>query len=144
MNFEEYIKTNGYIVYTNVGGSMLPLLREGRDLMVIEKINKPLKFFDAVLFRRPNIKGRGEYVLHRIVKCNKDGTYYIIGDNCYTGEVVKEENILGLLSRIKRGKKEINCESISHKIYVYLWYLTYPIRFCIHIVWAIIRKIFKL
>ena len=35
--FEEEIRQNGYLVYTNVGASMMPLLRQNRDLMVIEQ-----------------------------------------------------------------------------------------------------------
>ena len=42
--FEEELEQNGKLVYTNVGVSMLPLLREGRDVMLIEKTDvlKPL------------------------------------------------------------------------------------------------------
>ncbi len=144
MNFEECIKKNGFLVYTNVGGSMLPLLREGKDIMYITEVKNRLKLFDAVLFRRPGVTGRGEYVLHRIIRCYPDNSYYIIGDNCYTGEVVKKENILGVLTKVKRGKRDIDCNSITHKIYVYGWYLTYPVRYCIHIAWMIVRKIFKI
>ena len=48
--FENEIQSKGYIVYTNVGDSMMPLLREHRDIMVIRKITEPLKKYDAVLF----------------------------------------------------------------------------------------------
>ena len=36
--FENEIESKGYIVYTNVGDSMMPLLRQNKDLMVIRKI----------------------------------------------------------------------------------------------------------
>ena len=35
--FEDILAKNGRLVYTNVGVSMLPLIREGRDILVIEK-----------------------------------------------------------------------------------------------------------
>jgi len=141
MKFEECIENNGYLIYTNVGGSMLPLLREGKDLMYIKKIDRPLKFFDSVLFRRPDVKGRGEYVLHRIIKIYDDDTYYICGDNCYTGERVKRENIFGLLTNVKRGKLEIDCAKWPYILYSYCWWATYPLRFMIHLVWMPIRRI---
>ena len=84
-SISDYLKENGRITYSNVGVSMLPLLRQGRDLMVIERKNgESFKKYDAVLFRRPNARGRDDYVLHRILRINKDGSYWIVGDNCCT------------------------------------------------------------
>ena len=36
-SFEELLEKDGYIVYTNVGCSMLPLLRQRRDIIEIKK-----------------------------------------------------------------------------------------------------------
>lgn len=66
--FEEQIRKHGYLVYRNVGDSMLPILRQGKDLMVISR--KPedrLKKYDVPLYKRDN----GQYVLHRILKVRK-------------------------------------------------------------------------
>lgn len=128
MNFEEIIEKDGYLIYTNVGISMMPTIREGKDLLVIEKIKRPLKKYDAVLFTRDNIEGRGHYVLHRIIKVNKDNTYYIQGDHSSHGEIVKRDNIIGILTKIKRENETIDCYSTKHQIYVrYIW-LIYPYR----------------
>lgn len=127
MTFEEALEKNGKIVYTNVGVSMMPLIREGKDIMVIEKITKPLKKYDTVLFRRPEIQGRGEYVLHRILGI-KDGEYFIIGDNCLGGEMVKEENILGILTQLKRDGKIIHVTDSDYLRYVHLWWAIFPLR----------------
>ena len=35
--FEEYLEQNGSMTYSNVGRSMLPLLREKRDLLTVRK-----------------------------------------------------------------------------------------------------------
>ena len=75
--FEEQIRKHGYLVYRNVGDSMLPILRQGKDLMVISR--KPedrLKKYDVPLYKRDN----GQYVLHRILKVRKND-YIICGDN---------------------------------------------------------------
>lgn len=112
--FENEIQRNGYIVYTNVGDSMMPLIQQGRDLMVIRKITAPLKKYDAVLFKRPN----GAYVLHRIVKVVGMGQYRIAGDNRSFSELVPEEWIIGILTEVIRDGKHISAESEEYKAYL--------------------------
>ncbi len=123
---------DGRLAYTNVGFSMSPLIREGRDVMVIEKRNiTEIKRYDAVLFRRENIRGRGEYVLHRILKILPDSSFYIVGDNCTEGETVKPSQILGVLSGIHRGGKSVNIGGIRYKMYVAFWCAPYRFRFAV-------------
>lgn len=128
MTFEEMLEKEGRIVYTNKGISMLPLLREDRDIMHIEKLKEKPKMYDAVLFKRPGVIGRGAYVLHRIMKINQDGTYFIIGDNCITGETVKEENILGLLTSVIRDGKVIEMNDPKYERFVRFWWSIFPLR----------------
>lgn len=129
-SFEEVLERCGRLVYTNVGGSMRPLLREGRDVLVIEKRESDApKRYDVVLFRRENVKGRGEYVLHRILKKLPDGNFYIVGDHCTEGENVKPSQILGVLSGINRGGKNINMKGLRYKTYVALWCAPFRLRF---------------
>ena len=45
------------------GNSMYPFLRHGRDTVYLQKVQRPLKKGDMVLYRRKN----GQYILHRIV-----------------------------------------------------------------------------
>ena len=114
---EEYLNQTGTLIYTNVGSSMMPLLRQGRDIMVIKKRGpERLKKYDAVLFRRKN----GQYVLHRILKV-RELDYYIVGDNCLKGEYVAENQILGILTEVQRGKKKISATDLEYRIYVHLW-----------------------
>lgn len=112
--FENEIQSKGYIVYTNDGDSMMPLLREHRDIMVIRKITEPLKKNDAVLFKRPN----GAYVLHRIVKVCGLGQYKIAGDNRAFAEKVPEEWIIGILSEVIKDGRHISVESDEYKAYL--------------------------
>ena len=63
--YEEVLEKDGKLIYRNVGTSMLPLIRENRDLIIIEKKGRErLKKYDVVLYKRAN----GQYVLHRIIK----------------------------------------------------------------------------
>jgi hypothetical protein len=123
MTFEEELEKNGTIVFTNRGVSMMPLLRENRDLMVIEKKGpERCKKYDAVLFKR------GErYVLHRILKV-REKDYYIVGDNCRKGEYVTDEQILGVLTQVVRDGKVIRAEDPAYQRYVHLWCDFFPIR----------------
>lgn len=128
MTFEEVLERDGKLVYTNKGVSMMPLLRQDQDLLVIEKCNPTsLKKYDAVLFVRKNQKKN--YVLHRILKVNPDGSYWIVGDHCSSGERVEPEQILGKLVQIKRNGKTIEVTDKAYLFYVHLWCDFYPIRF---------------
>ena len=70
--FEEIIEKEGQLVYSSVGTSMLPLIRQGRDLIVIEKPKGRLGKYDIPLYKRAG----GQYVLHRVVKVLPEG--YIV------------------------------------------------------------------
>lgn len=130
--FEDVLDRFGQLVYPNTGVSMLPLLREGRDLMVIDrKSGEACKKYDAVLFKRPGAVGRGAYVLHRILRVNPDGSYWIVGDNCCSGETVREEQIRGVLSAVIRGGRRIPVTNPGYRLYVTLWCRFYPLRFAV-------------
>lgn len=128
--FEQELEGSGKLLYTNVGVSMRPLLREGRDVMVIERAES-FRALDAVLFRRPHVTGRGAYVLHRILKVLPDGRYWIVGDNCISGEVVERADILGVLTGIQRNGKLVRVTDLRYRAYVWLWCAPYHLRFFI-------------
>ena len=129
MSFEELMEKNGFIAYSFKGTSMLPLLKQEKDIVVIKKQDTDVFHeFDIVLFRRNLAENRKEYVLHRIIKDNNDGTYWIIGDNTMAGETVKKEDILGTLKSIKRNNKTLKLDSSLYKAYVYTWCKHYKIR----------------
>lgn len=132
ISFEQLLETTGRLVYTNKGVSMMPLLRQDRDLMVIEKKGDgPCRKYDAVLFKRPEVRGRGAYVLHRILRVNADGSYWIVGDNCVSGETVRDEQILGILTAVVRGGRTIPVTAPLYRFYVHLWCDAYPVRFAL-------------
>lgn len=125
--FEEELKEKGVLVYTNVGTSMRPLIRQGKDVMIIsslDKLGRNLKKMDVPLYKRES----GQYVLHRIIKVTKDG-YVIRGDNTYSNEYgVTDHQIIGVLSGVIRNGKEISVNSFGYKVYSYFWLYTYYIR----------------
>ena len=115
--FEEELNRNGQIVYTNVGSSMLPLIREKRDLLIIKKAEGRLKKYDVPLYKRDN----GAYVLHRILKVRKED-YVICGDNRYSREYgIQDRHIIGVLTAVVRDGKTIRMTDRNYRFYVHLW-----------------------
>ena len=124
MSFEEVLEENGSIIYTNIGFSMMPLLRQKRDIIEIQKKSTGrCKKYDAVLYKRGD-----RYILHRILKVLPD-TYVIAGDhNTFLDPPVTDDMILGVMTRVIRDGKSITPDNFWYKVYVHLWCDFYPIR----------------
>ena len=137
MNIEQYLAENGRLIYTNKGRSMLPLLREGRDLFIIEaKGESRCSVGDAVLFKRGS-----DYVLHRVIAVHAD-SYDILGDNCITPERgITDDNVLGVMTGFVRNGKEHSINERSYKLYVYVWMKTAGLRIFMKKVINHVRKI---
>lgn len=123
-SIESVLNERGFLVYPNVGTSMMPLLRQGKDLMEIRK--KPAgrcNKYDAVLYKR------GErYILHRILKV-RERDYIIVGDNCWRREFgITDGQILGVLTGVMRDGKRIDVNDKRYQRYVHLWCDFFPIR----------------
>lgn len=116
-SFEEEINRSGRLIYTNVGDSMEPLIRQGRDLLIISKAEGRLHKYDVPLYRRES----GQYVLHRILKVRRED-YVICGDNRYHKEYgITDRHIIGVLTGIVRNGKEITVKDTKYLLYVHLW-----------------------
>lgn len=106
--FEDVIAEHGRLVYTNVGDSMLPIVREG-NLLIIEAVKAPLKVGDVPLYKRDS----GQYVLHRIVGI-KNGKYTMRGDNRTVEEKgITDRHIIGVLTGIVRNGKTFPVETVE-------------------------------
>jgi hypothetical protein len=139
ISFEEELERSGKLVYTTVGTSMNPMIKQDRDLSIIEKPKGRLKKYDVAFYKRPN----GQYVLHRVVKVLDDG-YVILGDNCVNKEFnIKETQILGVLVSLVRNGKEVDLNSFGYKIYVRARYAHYPVRVIIFRTKRFLRKLIK-
>lgn len=122
--FEQEIQKSGKLIYTNVGNSMMPFIRQGRDILIISKVNGRLKRYDVPLYKRDS----GQYVLHRILKVRKDD-YVICGDNRYVKEYgINDSHIIGVLTAVIRNGKEIPVTDYKYRIYVHLWCDFFSIR----------------
>ena len=136
--FEEQLAQNVKLIYTNKGDSMMPLIKQDRDLLIIEPANGRLKKYDVPLYKRDS----GQYVLHRILKVREDD-YVICGDNRWVKEYgIQDRHIIGVLTAVVRDGKEISVNNWKYKLYVHLWCDMFPIRaFIVHAVNKIKRII---
>ena len=125
MTFEQVIARDGRLIYTNRGDSMMPLIKQGRDLLVISKKPKRrLKEYDVPLYKRDS----GQYVLHRILQVRKHD-YVICGDNRWTKEYgITDRHIIGVLTAVIRNGEEIKVTDLKYRIYVHLWCDLFPVR----------------
>lgn len=139
--FEDVIAEQGRLIYTNVGVSMMPLVRQGRDVMIIERVPEELKWLDAVVFKR----SENVYVMHRIMTHGKD-PYIICGDNSLQLERVRKEQIIGILTGVIRnaGRKDeytIYVDRFGYKVFSLVMWCSWPFRRLAYGVWHIIKRV---
>ena len=105
------------------GISMLPMLRQGIDSVVLSPLPKKLKKYDLPLYQRKN----GKYVLHRIVKAGD--TYTCIGDNQFQQEPGLEHGqMIALVTAFYRADKLHSVNEPGYKLYCRLWHYSRGLR----------------
>ena len=92
---EEQLLLGKQVSFKVKGTSMFPFLHSGRTEVTLYKPDVEPKKYDIVLF-----KVKDKYVLHRIIKMNKD-IYIVMGDALKKKEYVKKEQIIGVVKEIK-------------------------------------------
>lgn len=108
------------------GKSMLPMLRENRDSVVLSSITEKLKKYDLPLYQREN----GQYVLHRIIEINKsDNTYTCIGDNQFVKEHgLRKEQMIAIVTAFERNGEEYRMTEFSYQLYCRCWHYSRKLR----------------
>lgn len=127
-NFETFLEQNGSLTYSNVGVSMLPLLRQGKDLFtVVKKTPERCRAGDVVLYRRPPDR----YVLHRIVAV-RERDYVLLGDNCVSREYgIRDEDILGVMTDFVRNGKKHSVSDPMYRAYSFCMLHGAPLRIAV-------------
>lgn len=116
-SIEEELKEKGTCSYFNLGTSMMPLLRQRKDLIHLSKKPQLLHKNDVVLCKYK----KNSYILHRISKV-KGNRYDLCGDHCLKKEKnISEEDIVGIMVAYTRNRKYYTVENIGYRIYVFLW-----------------------
>lgn len=122
LKIEDVLNEKGVYVGPTVGVSMLPMLKNRRDTIVVKPKTERLKRLDVALYKR------GEaYILHRVLQA-VDGGYIIRGDNCYVDENVPESAVIGVLVEFFRKDKHVLCTDEKYIRYAERRLKTYKIR----------------
>lgn len=103
------------------GISMLPMLRQGIDSVVLSSVHGKLKKYDLPLYQRPD----GQYVLHRIVGFGQNYTYVCIGDNQFQYEKgVRHRRVIAVVTGYYRDEEYRSVKSFRYKCYCRFWHWT--------------------
>ena len=115
------------------GISMLPLIRQGKDSVILSPVTDRLKKYDIPLYQRKN----GKYVLHRIVEVGE--TYTCLGDSQFRFERgIEHSQVIAVVTTIRRGNKTISVTSKGYRVYCLLWNGSFPLRY---FAFRVVRKL---
>lgn len=106
------------------GTSMLPFIVGGQDSVVLQKAAASWRTGEIVLARTET----GVYVIHRIVACSGQWVT-LMGDGNLSGtELCRPENVLGVVIRIVKGGRCVDCRLPAERRKARLWYWLLPVR----------------
>lgn len=117
------------------GVSMRPFLRNG-DFVYLCALPDKVKKGDILLFQRKN----NQYVLHRVYKINKDGTYLLLGDSQLSPEPVRPEQLRAKVRFVRCGSQECRPGSFRWWFFACPWRVFAPWRPQIAKLLALFRK----
>lgn len=121
---EEQLRNGQSVRFTTNGTSMMPMLRDGRDQVLLSPLPERLKKYDLPLYRRES----GQFVLHRIVAVGE--TYTCVGDNQFDLELgLCHEQMIGVVTEFTRKGKTYTVNDLSYRLYCRFWhYSRFPRR----------------
>lgn len=95
--FRAVLESGGTFTLKPRGYSMCPTIIPGRDSVSMVRLDGPASLYDILLYKRQN----GNFVLHRVAKIARDGTYTMCGDNQSVLEPgIRQEDVVGVVTVI--------------------------------------------
>lgn len=118
------------------GTSMCPFLHP-EDTVFLEPVGEKLRKGNIYLFLRPN----GRYVLHRLIRVERSGGLWMLGDSQRTPEPVSgRERIRAQVSSVVRKGKPCAPGSFTWWFYACPWRWLWRLRRPISAVWEKLRR----
>ena len=115
--FRERLACGQSVQFSPQGTSMLPMIRQDVDSVIISPVTQKLRKYDIPLYQRNS----GKYILHRIVEAGD--TYTCMGDNQFTKEYgLRDDQIIGYVTEFYRNGKKHSTDEIIYKFYCRVWY----------------------
>lgn len=106
-----------------LGTSMLPMLRQKVDSVVLSPITGKLRKYDLPLYQREN----GKYILHRIIDVGE--TYTCMGDNQLQQEPgIRHDQLIAVVTAFYRGERKRSVTDLDYRLYCRIWYHTRYLR----------------
>ena len=136
--FQEVLSKGQTVQFSPKGISMLPMLRQGVDSVVLSPVTKRLKKYDLPLYQRDN----GKFVLHRIIDAGN--MYTCMGDNQFKPESnLRHEQMIAVVTAFYRGDKKHSTSEPGYWLYCRIWHYSRPLRRFWHRGLRWIFRIFK-
>lgn len=107
------------------GSSMTPFLASGRDTVFLSRVERPVRRGDILLYRRDS----GRYVLHRVWRVERDGTYTIVGDaQTELERGIRPDQVIALVTAVERKGKRMGPGSFWWEFFEKVWIRMVPLR----------------
>lgn len=107
------------------GSSMTPFLAPGRDSVLLAKPGETLRRGDIALYQRES----GAYVMHRVYRRERDGSYTMLGDAQRAFERgIRREQILAVACAAVRKGKEQKPGCFWWDFFARVWISVVPLR----------------
>lgn len=120
---EEAVKKGNFVIHPK-GVSMWPMIRSGKDSVVINPHQGRLKKYDIPLYK----DHIDRYVVHRIIEVTDTG-YVICGDGLFEIEYdITDDDIIGVVTGFFRKEKYIPVDSKRYMRYVHFWVDNFYLR----------------
>lgn len=121
--FLERLEAGQQVRFSPMGTSMLPMLREERDSVVLSPAPQRLRKYDLPLYQRDS----GAYILHRVTAVGE--TYTCIGDNQFVYEHgVRQDQIVAVVTGFRRKGRDHTVTEPGYRFYCRLWHYSRPLR----------------
>ena len=120
---QAYLAEGKTVKFSPRGISMLPMIRQEMDSVVLSPLPKKLRKYDLPLYQRDD----GHYVLHRIVKVGE--TYTCVGDNQFELEHgLRHDQMIALVTEFYRGDQKHSVTEFSYRLYCRFWHYSRGLR----------------
>lgn len=142
---EKVLASGGRFQLYPYGVSMLPVIRQGRDFVYLERLACSPQRDDILLYRRKN----GSFVLHRVAAVAADGSCTMLGDNQSVPEPgVLPCQLIGIVTGVGHNGAEPEPDSTGSAAYLFFWcrclWLRKIVLFCRALPGRVKRRINKL
>lgn len=122
--YESLLRQGAELPLVISGGSMLPFLRPGKDVVYLKAPEGKLRRGDIAFYRRAD----GSYVLHRVLRVGY-ASYWFLGDAQTRWEgPLPAERVFARVTAVRRGETLMQTKDPLWRVCSGLWLRAIPVR----------------